>query len=294
MKKYKITIFSLILILLIGCNNVETNAITFNTNENTITTTIKNIPVYENEPSIVLNNNIPLFTNDDITKEPFEYYSDLDDFNRCGVAFANICLDTMPTTDREQIGHIKPSGWHTIKYNDIIDDNYLYNRCHLIGYQLSGENANEKNLITGTRYLNIQGMLPYENMVAEYVKRTNNHVLYRVTPVFEKNNLVANGVIIEAYSIEDQGLGICFNVYCYNVQPGIKIDYKTGESQKNTEIKDSSKNNINTYVLNTNTKKIHTTTCESIQRMAKKNKQITNENISTLLEQGYTRCKICN
>lgn len=148
---------------------------------------------------------------------------------RCGVAFANICIDIMPTEERGEIGMIKPSGWHTVKY-DVVDGKYLYNRCHLIGYQLAGENANPKNLITGTRYLNVEGMLPFENEVADYVKESNNHVLYRVTPIFESDNLVASGVQMEAYSVEDNGEGICFNVFCYNVQPGIVIDYATGES----------------------------------------------------------------
>ena len=162
----------------------------------------------------------------------FEEYSDLDEYGRCGVAFANICVDIMPTEPRGEIGMIKPSGWHTIRYDDLIDGMYLYNRCHLIGYQLAGENANEKNLITGTRYMNVDGMLPFENAVADYVAETQNHVLYRVTPDFQGNDLVARGVQIEAYSIEDNGAGICFNVYVHNVQPGITIDYSTGESYR--------------------------------------------------------------
>lgn len=191
---------------------------------------LANVPAYTGEPYCILNNNQPTFSKEEIVTESFEEYSELDFLGRCGVTFANISTDIMPTEERGEIGHIRPSGWHTVKYNGIIDGNYLYNRCHLIGYQLAGENANEKNLITGTRYLNIEGMLPFENMVAEYVRETENHVLYRVTPVFEGDNLVATGVIMEAYSIEDSGLGICFNVFCYNVQPGIEIDYLTGES----------------------------------------------------------------
>ncbi len=187
---------------------------------------------YEGEPYCVLNNNYPYFDEDDITTDEYEEYSPLDDLGRCGVAKANISSFTMPTTERGAIGHVKPSGWHTVKYNGIIEGNYLYNRCHLIAYELAGENANEKNLITGTRYLNIKGMLPFENKVAAYVKDTGNHVLYRVTPVFKDDEAVARGVIMEAYSVEDKGEGICFCVYAFNVQPGIEIDYLNGESRQ--------------------------------------------------------------
>ena len=168
-------------------------------------------PEYSGNPYVSVNNNVPYFTEDEMTEHSFEIYSDLDQNGRCGVAYANIGLDLMPSEERGQIGQIKPSGWHTIKY-DIVDGKYLYNRCHLIGYQLSGENANEKNLITGTRYLNIQGMLPFENMVADYVKETGNHVLYRVTPMYEGDNLVSKGVLMEAKSVEDDGAGILYNV----------------------------------------------------------------------------------
>ena len=187
------------------------------------------IPSYTDKAYVKLNNNIPDFDDSLITTESFEKYSDFDSLGRCGVAFANIGKDLMPTKERESIGMIKPSGWRISKY-DFIDGKYLFNRCHLIGYQLTGENANEKNLITGTRYLNVDGMLPFENKVADYVKSTNNHVLYRVTPHFEGNNPIASGVQIEAKSVEDNGKGIQFNVYCYNVQPRVKIDYATGEN----------------------------------------------------------------
>lgn len=196
----------------------------------TMAATLEEVPEYEEEPYVVINDNEPYFEEDDYTTEPFEYYSELDDLGRCQVTYANICEETMPTEERQQIGSVKPTGWQTIKY-DNVDGKYLYNRCHLIGFQLAGENANEKNLITGTRYLNVQGMLPFENMVHDYVKETDHHVLYRVTPIFEGDNLIASGVLIEAYSVEDEGEGICFNVYCYNVQPDIEIDYATGESQ---------------------------------------------------------------
>ena len=190
---------------------------------------LNTIPEFTNEPYIVLNNNQPEFSDEDFNKKSFEEYSKLDYLGRCGTAFAKVGIETMPTEERGEIGMVKPSGWKTIKY-DNIDGKYLYNRCHLIGYQLTGENANEENLITGTRYMNVEGMLPFENMVAEYVRETKNHVLYKVTPIFEDENLVANGVQIEAKSIEDNGEGICFNVYVYNNQPGIKIDYANGDS----------------------------------------------------------------
>lgn len=189
-----------------------------------------NIPQYMGNAYAEINDNIPYFNPSEYTKEVFEYYSELDKLGRCGVAYANICREIMPTEERGPIGMVKPSGWHTIKYPEVIEDLYLYNRCHLIGFQLAGENANEKNLITGTRYMNVEGMLPFENQVARYVKETSNHVLYRVTPIFTGKNLVADGVLMEAYSVEDYGEGVCFCVFVYNVQPGIEIDYLTGKS----------------------------------------------------------------
>jgi len=192
---------------------------------------ISNIPEYLGEPCVEINNNIPYFTDAEKKNvEAFEVYSDIDYLGRCGIAYANVCQELMPTEERGEIGMIKPAGWHTVKYNDLIEGNYLYNRCHLIAFCLAGENANEKNLITGTRFLNVEGMLPFETQVATYIERTGNHVLYRVTPIYDGNNLVASGVQMEAWSVEDNGKGICFNVYCYNVQPGIVIDYATGES----------------------------------------------------------------
>lgn len=192
--------------------------------------TLNNLPVYSGEAYVELNDNVPDFSKKDMTSKAFEKYSELDDLGRCGAAYANVCRETMPTEERGNIGMIKPSGWQTVKY-DNVDGKYLYNRCHLIGYQLTAENANEKNLITGTRYLNIEGMLPFENMVADYVEETDNHVLYRVTPIFKGDNLLASGVQIEAYSVEDKGKGVSFNVYCYNVQPGITIDYTNSDSK---------------------------------------------------------------
>ena len=188
------------------------------------------IPDYAGRDYVALNGNKPSFDVSNLSTVPSEYYSDLDSLGRCGVVYACIGKDIMPTEERGSIGHIKPTGWHTVKYNGVVDGNYLYNRCHLVGYQLTGENDNEKNLITGTRQFNVEGMLSFENMVADYVKETSNHVMYRVTPVFEGNNLIVNGVQIEAWSIEDNGRGVCFNVFVYNVQDGIKINYANGES----------------------------------------------------------------
>lgn len=190
---------------------------------------LNNIPDASPDAYVVVNDNVPEFTEKELTDEAYECYSELDSLNRCGYAMACIGKELMPTEERGSIGQVKPSGWHTVKY-DFVDGKYLYNRCHLIGFQLSGENANEKNLITGTRYMNVEGMLPFENMVADYVKETGNHVLYRVTPVFDDNNLVARGVQMEALSIEDDGEGISYNVFVYNKQPGVEIDYATGES----------------------------------------------------------------
>lgn len=192
---------------------------------------LADIPEYTKEPYVVIDGNEPDFSEEDITTESFETYSELDELGRCQTAYANIGQDLMPTEERGSIGQVKPTGWQTVKY-DLVDGRYLYNRCHLIGYQLTAENANEKNLITGTRYMNVEGMLPFENMVADYVKETGNHVLYRVDPVFEGGNLLAKGVQMEAWSVEDEGEGICFNVFVYNVQPGIDIDYATGASSQ--------------------------------------------------------------
>lgn len=191
---------------------------------------IENLPEYDGNSYVIVNDNNPYFKEEEYTTDSFEKYSELDSLGRCGVAYANISKELMPTEKRGSIGSIKPSGWHTVKY-DHIDGKYLYNRCHLIGYQLTGENANEKNLITCTRSMNTKGMLQFENMVTKYIKDTGNHVLYRITPVFEGNNLVATGVEMEAYSVEDNGKGIKFNVFVYNIEDGIIIDYKTGDSK---------------------------------------------------------------
>lgn len=251
---------------------------------------LKSIPEYSGEPYVTIHDNVPFFLEEELTTDAFETYSELDDLGRCGTAYANICEDIMPTEKRGKIGMIKPSGWHTVKYTGI-DGNYLYNRCHLIGYQLSAENANEKNLITGTRYLNVTGMLPFENMVADYVNETGNHVLYRVTPIYNQENLVADGVLMEAQSVENDDLAFC--VYCYNVQPGIEIDYHTGDS-KSSETEQPSKTSEDLYVLNRNTKKFHSPNCSSVQDIKPKNKQEFSGNTKALIQQGYSPCKNCN
>ena len=193
------------------------------------------IPEYIGETRTIINSNIPYFEESEKITDAFEIYSNLDKYGRCGIAYANLCEELMPTDERGEIGHIKPSGWHTVKYNDIIEDVYLYNRCHLIGFQLAGENDNEKNLITGTRWFNVEGMLPLENMVADYIHETGNHVLFRVTPCYEGTDLVCKGVLMEAYSVEDNGTGICFCQFIHNIQPGINIEYATGKSWEKTE-----------------------------------------------------------
>ena len=250
-KKWSGLILSIVLVFSLftgGCDNIQTSnfsqdsdrSAAVNINSSTEIATIASvdkIPSYDGYEFVEINNNQPYFSDADKQRtDAFEEYSELDDLGRCGVAYANICQALQPTTTRGEIGMIKPSGWHTVKYNDIIDGNYLYNRCHLIGFQLAGENANPNNLITGTRYLNIVGMLPFENAVDDYVDMTKNHVLYRVTPIFKDDELVARGVLMEAYSVEDQGAGIQFCYFLYNIQPGIGIDYATGESWEDASI----------------------------------------------------------
>lgn len=274
---------------------------------------LSDIPPFSDKPYVVLNNNQPYFNSSDYTTDSFEYYSSLDNQGRCGIVYACIGKDIMPTGERGETGQIKPTGWHTVKY-DIVDGKFLYNRCHLIGWQLTGETSNERNLITGTRYLNIQGMLPFENMVADYIKETENHVLYRVTPCFEKNNLLAHGVQIEAYSVEDDGAGICFNVFCYNAQPGVTIDYSSGNSKltndtyENTTLKTTEKASKPTtqrptsnsfvekadYVANTNTGKFHYPSCSSVDDMKEENKMLFNGTRDELISDGYVPCKRCN
>lgn len=294
MKKLIFFIFTLCLFIS-GCSDISIsiehtdNQNQFIQNENYTTLQVEDIPSYDGKPYIVINDNIPVFSSSELTTKAYEYYSPLDQYNRCGITIASIGKEIMPTSKREDIGHIKPSGWHSVRY-DFVEGKSLYNRCHLIGFQLTGENDNERNLITGTRTMNTKGMLPFENMIADYVKETNNHVAYRVTPIYDGNNLVASGVHMEGYSIEDQGEGICFSVYCYNVEPGVIIDYKTGESYTNTNNTDSEES---TYILNINNKKIHKTNCRHIETIKKENKKKIKDTLKHLLEQGYVRCGGC-
>lgn len=277
---------------------------------------LSDVPAYSGKAYISVNGNVPYFTAAELTTQSFETYSDLDSLGRCGVTYACIGKDLMPTKERGSIGMVKPTGWHTVRYDDLVDGKYLYNRCHLIGYQLTGENANTQNLITGTRYLNIEGMLPFENMVADYIQETNNHVLYRVTPIFEGNNLLANGVLMEGYSVEDKGAGVSYCVFAYNVQPGIEIDYATGESkladsaqqeeQKTTTVTPTpspepekqepatgSEASQADYILNTNTKKFHYPTCSSVNDMKEKNKQEFFGTRDETIALGYSPCGRC-
>ncbi len=292
MKKLSLALSLVLLVCaLAGCNFLpETTSST--PNENIIT--IDTVPDFSGAPYVVINGGNPDFTDSQLKAESFENYSPLDLLGRAGVATACIGKDIMPTEERGSIGQVKPTGWHTVKY-DCVDGKYLYNRCHLIGYQLTGENANEQNLITGTRYMNVEGMLPFENMVADYVKETENHVLYRVTPVYDGANLLARGVQIEAKSVEDGGEGICFNVYVYNVQPQIIIDYATGESKYETDSSETYEGQANgEYILNTNSKKFHLPDCGGAKNISDKNKQLYSGTRDSLINDGYTPCKTCN
>ena len=296
MKHIKLLVTGLLLSLTLlfgGCSPDSSSESPSQTSDREASYNLESIPEYTGDPYVVINENVPFFTESDFTEEAFETYSDLDELGRCGAAFANVGKETMPTEERGQIGMIKPSGWQTVKY-DCVDGKYLYNRCHLIGYQLSAENANEKNLITGTRYLNVSGMLPFENMVADYIKNTGNHVLYRITPIYQDKNLVASGVLMEAQSVEDDTIRFC--VYCYNVQPGIQIDYATGKSSLSAGSEEASKapDQEATYILNENSKKIHTPDCPSVQDTKPKNRNEYHGLLQELLDDGYTGCKNCN
>ena len=261
---------------------------------------LDDIPAFSGEPYVVIDDNQPSFTASELTTSSFESYAPLDSLGRCGVAYACISTDLMPADGekRGSISEIKPSGWVTAKY-DFVDGKYLYNRCHLIGWQLTAENANRSNLITGTRYMNVDGMLPFENMVADYIKETGSHVMYRVTPIFNGDDLVAQGVQMEAYSVEDDGDGICFNVFCYNVQPGVTIDYADGTnhlSDKDAQT-DSSSTSTDTaaahYVLNTSSKKYHDPSCSAVGKMSEKNRRDFTGTQAELEKEGYTPHTSC-
>lgn len=233
------SLIAVLLVSLFGCASLPQER----PQEDAVTITIDEVPVYSGDPYVVINDNEPSFSSEELESDSFESYGELDDLRRCTIAFANLSSELMPQGERGSIGQVKPSGWQTVRY-DSVDGKYLYNRCHLIGWQLSGENANERNLITGTRYMNTEGMLPFENMVADYIKETDGHVLYRVTPIFVEDELVARGVQMEAYSIEDAGASICFNVFVYNVQPGIEIDYSDGSSRLSETVDESQEDGV--------------------------------------------------
>ena len=276
----------LLLCLLAGCLQVPSY-------------TLDELPAYAGEPYVILEENTPDFPDRDKTSTAFERYSQLDYFGRCGPAYANVGLKTMPTGERGAIGQVKPSGWQTVKY-DCVDGKYLYNRCHLIGWQLTGENANELNLITGTRYMNVEGMLPFENQVADYVKDTGNHVLYRVTPIYHDLDLVASGVEMEALSVEDGGKGVCFHVFVYNVQPGVEIDYATGQSALEGEGLPPAESpgllageNGKEYVLNIKSKKFHLPNCSGVTAMSEDNRRDYTGSREDLIAQGYEPCGQC-
>ena len=271
----------LLALLLAGCQGEAAPAVSYDLDQ---------VPAYAGEPYVVINDNQPFFGEEEYTTEAFETYSALDGLGRCGTAYACVGEELMPTEARESISSVKPSGWINVEYGG----QYLYNRCHLIGFQLTGENANERNLITGTRYMNVEGMLPFENLVADYVKETENHVLYRVTPVFQGEELVARGVEMEAFSVEDQGEGVYFHVYCYNNQPGISIDYATGESRLASEpAGEDGSGTAETYILNTKSKKFHLPGCSGASDMSPSNREEFAGDRQALLDQGYTPCGIC-
>ena len=277
--------------------NTETySSLTFNVYNHSI-----EIPDWSGSPVYIVNDNKPFFTAEEIIDQYYESYNGLDDLGRCQFAIACLSQETMPDPNekREPISSVKPTGWHTVKYPELISDNYLYNRCHLIGWQLSAENANPLNLTTGTRYLNVDGMLPYENMVDEYIENTDHHVMYRVTPLFVGDELVCRGILMEAQSVEDSDCVFC--IYCYDVQPGVEIDYLTGDSKAIENYSSSptptvivGDNQKHDYILNNKTKKVHRPDCSSIQDVAKANKEEYTGYLKTLIEEGYTPCKKCN
>ena len=286
MKRWKRALLALLMLLCCATSTTGCVAIEIQGEE---TASVSAVPPFSGEPYVVLADNVPGFTKEELTSKSYETYSPLDRLGRCGVAQACVGTDLMPTEERGSIGSVKPTGWQTVKY-DCVDGKYLYNRCHLIGFQLAGENANEKNLITGTRYMNVDGMLPFENMVADYVKETGNHVLYRVTPIYDGDNLVAGGVQMEALSVEDGGEGICFNVYVYNCQPGVSIDYATGESQ----LDENAISDVEaSYILNRNSKKFHLPSCSGASSISEANRQEYTGSRDELLVRGYEPCGSC-
>lgn len=289
MKKIIVILLSIIMVFACSCSMSEVGG---NIDYGDSYIDLDTIPEYSGQKYVILNNNIPDFTESELDEEAFEYYSELDKYGRCGVAYAMLGRELMPTKPRESISDIKPTGWKTAAYEDLITDVYLYNRSHLIAHSLAGENANPNNLITGTDYMNKQGMLPFEESVLEYIRETGNHVLYRVTPVFHGEELVARGVQMEAFSVEDLGEEICFNVYIYNVQPGVEIDYETGENWRDASYYED-EGSMGTYILNTSSKKFHLDGCDGAYNMNSRNKKIFEGSRDILISQGYEPCGSC-
>ena len=256
---------------------------------------LDDIPPFTGEAVIEINGNVPFFTEEDLrASSSFVSYSDLDGLGRCAAAYGCVGTETEPAGERTLNDQIHPSGWHSDTY-DFVDQLYLYNRCHLIAYSIAGSNGDPRNLITGTRYMNTKGMLPYENKVLRYIEETDNHVLYRVTPVFEGDNLVASGVLMEAYSLEDAGSGLMYCVYAYNVQPGIRIDYLTGDNEEDGSYVPESEVSEEDcrYVVNLRSEKIHLPDCESVKKMSELNKWPTNLSLEDLIKKGYEPCQNC-
>lgn len=294
---------ALLFTLIPGCSSLS--ALTSGTPSGSVSQSISSdadfqlsdVPAYSGDAYVAVHDNVPYFSTEDLSADSFETYGQRDSLGRCTTAWACVGQDLMPTEDRGSIGQVKPTGWHTVKY-DCVDGKYLYNRCHLIGYQLTGENANEDNLITGTRYLNTEGMLPFENLTADYIKETGNHVAYRVTPVFEGDNLLASGVLMEGWSVEDDGAGVCFCVYAYNVQPGVELDYATGDSwlsgdEPQSGAQSTQDDQQETYVLNTSSGKFHLPSCSSVEKMDPSNRQDYTGSREDLIAQGYSPCGSC-
>ncbi len=283
-KRFYLLLAMALCVLLTGCDDVLMEP-SFD---------LASIPEYDGNPYVLIDENVPSFSEEDLTESSYEMYGPLDLLGRCTTVEACIGRDLMPTEKRGSISHIKPSGWRISKY-DFVDGKYLYNRCHLIGYQLTGENDNERNLITGTRYLNVKGMLPFEEFVAEYVKETGNHVLYRVTPIYEGSNLIASGVQMEAMSVEDNGEDVMFNVYCYNVQPGVLIDYETGENYlgEDLDVAPGGDQIEAKYVLNTKSQKFHKPDCGGLKNMNPENRENYEGSRADLVKLGYTPCGTC-
>ena len=252
---------------------------------------LSSVPAFSGSPYAIVNNNLPFFTSGEITTTAYEHYGALDALGRCTVTMACLGKELMPTKDRGSISSIKPTGWHSVTYACVNGDS-LYNRCHLIGWQLSGEDANRENLVTGTRYMNESGMLPFENMLADYIKETGNHVMYRVTPIFTGNDLVCRGVLMEAYSVEDDGEGISFNVFCYNVQPGVIIDYLTGESQAESDETAPEVPAGATYIINKKSKKFHRLDSKYYGALTS-NMEYTTLSREELIAMGYSPCGTC-